>query len=111
LPTAHRSGLSLNLTLCPHELATNAVKYGALSNGIGQVQMSWDTAVEADQRRLYLTWQEAGGPPVKEAAHKGFGSQLIQSTGNTDTGSSFAGVALNVFSTWPFSFCVRAFAR
>jgi two-component sensor histidine kinase len=48
----------LNLTLCLHEVATNAVKYGALSNGIGQVRVSWDMAGEADQRRMHLTWQE-----------------------------------------------------
>ena len=69
----------LNLTLHLHELATNAVKYGAVSNGTGQVQVSWDTAGVAHQRRLHLTWQEAGGPPVKEPRHRGFGSLLIQS--------------------------------
>ena len=52
---------------------------GVLSNGTGQVRVSWDAAREADQRRLHLTWQEAGGPPVKEPRHRGFGSLLIQS--------------------------------
>jgi two-component sensor histidine kinase len=84
-----QANTSLNLTLCLHELATNAVKYGALSNSTGQVQVSWDVAGEADQRRLHLTWQETGGPPVKEPRHKGFGSLLIQSTGGADSRIEF----------------------
>jgi PAS domain S-box-containing protein len=84
-----QANTSLNLTLCLHELATNAVKYGALSNGTGQVRVSWETTGEAHQRRLHLTWQETGGPPVREPRHKGFGSLLIQSTGNTDTRIEF----------------------
>lgn len=76
---------SLNLTLCLHELATNAVKYGALSNGTGLVRVSWDVDAEADRRTLHLTWQEAGGPPVEVPRRKGFGSLLIQSTGESDT--------------------------
>jgi PAS domain S-box-containing protein len=75
---------SLNLTLCLHELATNAVKYGALSNGTGKVRLSWDLAGE-EKRRLRMKWKETGGPPVKAPAHKGFGSLLIKSTGEDET--------------------------
>jgi two-component sensor histidine kinase len=76
---------SLSLTLCLHELATNAVKYGALSNGTGRVSVSWDVAGDAEHRRLKLTWQEKDGPPVKAPERKGFGSLLIQSTGESET--------------------------
>ena len=52
---------SLTLTMCLHELATNAAKYGALSNGTGHVHVSWDLV---ELRTLKMCWQEAGGPPV-----------------------------------------------
>ena len=76
---------SLNLTLCLHELATNSVKYGALSNRSGHVRVSWELSVEQDQRRLCLTWQEKGGPPVKLPDRKGFGSLLVELTGQGKT--------------------------
>ena len=44
-----------------HELATNAVKHGALSNGSGQVRLTWDRPA---QPLLKLVWQENGGPEV-----------------------------------------------
>lgn len=76
---------SLSLTLCLHELATNALKYGALSNGTGQVRVSWALVDDADERRLQLTWKETGGPPVTAPARNGFGSLLIKSTGEGQT--------------------------
>jgi two-component sensor histidine kinase len=79
---------SLSLTLCLHELATNAVKYGALSNGTGRVRLSWNLAGEA-KRRLRLMWIEVGGPPVKVPERKGFGSLLIKSTGEAETSVDF----------------------
>jgi two-component sensor histidine kinase len=51
--------------------------------------VSWDVAEQTERRRLRLTWQEAGGPPVKRPERKGFGSLLIQSTGEADTGIDF----------------------
>jgi PAS domain S-box-containing protein len=81
---------SLHLTLCLHELATNATKYGALSNGIGQVRLLWElTEDRAGQRRLKLIWQETGGPPVAPPKRKGFGTLLIQSSGEADTRLDF----------------------
>jgi PAS domain S-box-containing protein len=80
---------SLNLTLCLHELATNAVKYGALCNATGQVRVAWDVAGDGENRKLYLTWQETGGPPVTAPLHKGFGSLLIRATGEVDTRIDF----------------------
>src|SRR5262245_46903005 len=80
---------SLNFTLCLHEVATNAVKYGALSNRSGHVRVSWELCVEPDQRRLCLTWQEKGGPPVKLPDRKGFGSLLIELTREGQTSVDF----------------------
>lgn len=76
---------SLSLTLCLHELATNAVKYGALSNGTGQVRVSWNVGDDSDRRKLQLTWKETGGPPVKLPERNGFGTLLIESTGEGET--------------------------
>lgn len=70
-----RSGLSLALML--HELTTNALKYGALSNEAGTVSLSWTIEPGGEGDELRLTWAESGGPPVKEPDRKGFGSRLI----------------------------------
>jgi two-component sensor histidine kinase len=59
-----------------HELATNAVKYGALSNGRGCVGITWE--FHAESNRATLFWRESGGPRVKPPEHEGFGSRLIQ---------------------------------
>jgi len=57
-----------------HELATNALKYGALSRPEGQVSL----AIEDDGDRVLIDWTEVGGPPVREVpAHSGFGSRLL----------------------------------
>ena len=60
------------LALVLHELATNAVKYGALSNGSGRVRVGWEVVSNGKPGRIVLTWQESGGPPVKPPEHKGF---------------------------------------
>ena len=75
--------VSLTLTLCLHELATNAVKYGALSNGTGQVHVAWEPVGNAERRNVRLTWRETGGPPVAVPKRKGFGSLLIESSGDS----------------------------
>jgi PAS domain S-box-containing protein len=66
------------LTMALHELATNAVKYGALSNGYGVVSLTWEPAGEADAQAVRLTWRELGGPLVAPPERKGFGSFLIE---------------------------------
>jgi PAS domain S-box-containing protein len=67
----------LVLTLGLHELATNAVKYGALSNETGRVAVNW-TVDGPKPGSLFLRWEETGGPAVKKSGRKGFGSQLIE---------------------------------
>ena len=62
------------LSMALHELATNALKYGALSADAGSVSVSWTT----DQDRFRLRWQEHGGPPVAPPDRTGFGTRMIE---------------------------------
>lgn len=66
----------LALSLAFHELATNAVKYGALSNDSGRVSLDW--RVDPQARRFELRWRESGGPAVQPPARRGFGSRLVE---------------------------------
>jgi two-component sensor histidine kinase len=70
--------IALALAMALHELATNAVKYGALSNGTGQIRVNWILVDTGTPSRLRLTWEEAEGPPVREPARRGFGTRLIE---------------------------------
>jgi PAS domain S-box-containing protein len=66
------------LGLAIHELATNAIKYGALSVPAGKVSVSWALQSEADAPQpLLLRWIEHGGPPVSPPERKGFGHVVI----------------------------------
>lgn len=70
---------ALVFSLVMHELATNAVKYGALSNDAGHVHLAWRlTPADGPAPRLSLSWREANGPPVAPPTRRGFGSRLIQ---------------------------------
>jgi PAS domain S-box-containing protein len=80
---------SLTLTLCLHELATNAVKYGALSNGRGRVHVAWEPVANGERRNVRIFWHETGGPRVKVPKRKGFGSLLIESSGDGDSRVDF----------------------
>lgn len=66
--------MAVSLTLAIHELCTNAVKYGALSNGSGQVAIDWSV----EDGRLKLSWAEQGGPPVNPPQRRGFGSRMLE---------------------------------
>ncbi|MES2664503.1 MAG: PAS domain-containing protein [Pseudomonadota bacterium] len=68
-----RQGLGLSLAL--HELATNAVKYGALGRSEGTVSIRWQ--VQPDGAFAFC-WHESGGPPVVQPDRRGFGSVLIE---------------------------------
>jgi PAS domain S-box-containing protein len=70
--------MALSLSMVLHELATNAVKYGALSTPQGQVRIAWTVVPGPAQPRLVLTWTETGGPPVQPPTRRGFGSRLIE---------------------------------
>jgi len=60
-----------------HELATNASKYGALSDAKGQIKLTWS---HAEDGQLTLRWTELGGPRVNVPQRLGFGSRLIEGT-------------------------------
>lgn len=68
---------TLALGIAIHELATNAVKYGAFSNEKGSVAVSWTTELASPDKRLIIRWQESNGPSVLPPSRKGFGSQVI----------------------------------
>jgi len=66
----------LPLAMILNELCTNAVKYGALSNGNGCVAIS--AAINASNERFGFTWVETGGPSVEIPTHQSFGTRLIE---------------------------------
>jgi two-component sensor histidine kinase len=71
-----------------HELATNAAKYGALSNEPGKVELVWRRAIQQGRPELHLTWTENGGPAVQRPTRTGFGSRLIGGLAKDVGGSS-----------------------
>ena len=77
---------SVVVAMALHELATNAVKYGALSNGAGRVSIAWERQCQAN--RVKLVWQESGGPKVCPPKQKGFGSHLIERAFGSQLGGS-----------------------
>src|SRR6516165_9320602 len=76
-PLTVKSRQALGLSLAIHELATNALKYGALSVTSGRVSITWTSKDHAGQPKFVFVWQEFGGPPVSEPSGVGFGSRLI----------------------------------
>jgi PAS domain S-box-containing protein len=77
---------TLALSIALHELATNAAKYGALSQEGGRVNISW--TLEGAEPDLRFSWIERGGPAVMPPAHRGFGSRLIERSLATELGGS-----------------------
>ncbi|NML92865.1 PAS domain S-box protein [Novosphingobium olei] len=70
LPSAvHAFGMTL------HELATNAVKYGALGDQGGIVRIRW--RIDRDASVLHFSWREEGGPPVVQTGRRGFGTKSL----------------------------------
>ena len=71
-----QSALALGIVF--NELATNAVKYGALSNEAGSILIEWTKEPTPAGAQLRLRWQEKDGPPVTAPTHTGFGSRVIE---------------------------------
>lgn len=82
---------ALSFTLVLHELATNAIKYGALSVPEGRIAVRWGLEGGAAGLRLAFGWTETGGPPVSPPSRKGFGTRLIDTLGRTFGGRSTIG--------------------
>jgi PAS domain S-box-containing protein len=78
---------ALGLSMVMHELATNAIKYGALSNPAGSIRVSWLIEQVGDgQRRIRLRWEERSGPMVETPPQSGFGSRMIKAAVEFDLG-------------------------
>lgn len=72
-----RPALQLALTL--HELVTNALKYGALSNDTGRVRLEWAlSGGDGEHETFSFHWRERGGPPVCAPSSTGFGTRMIE---------------------------------
>ena len=79
---------ALLVAMAIHELATNAVKYGALSNDTGKVALTWSIQGRDETRILKLEWRESGGPPVSPPSRQGFGTILIERAVQQEQGRS-----------------------
>lgn len=80
-----RAALALSMAL--HELFTNALKYGALSNDTGTIALNWSIGAPVDgAQRFDIVWEERDGPTVTAPIKKGFGSRLIGGSLATDLG-------------------------
>lgn len=77
---------AVSMTMALHELCTNAIKYGALSNDEGTVDVEWRVS-EGPPQRFDLAWRERGGPPVEEPTARGFGSMMIEQALAYDLGA------------------------
>jgi two-component sensor histidine kinase len=76
LPLAPKAAVTLAMVL--HELATNAIKYGALSQPGGAVTVKWRIERNGAGPLLFIDWIEAGGPAVVEPERRGFGLRLME---------------------------------
>ncbi len=101
-PAQLTAGAAQGIGMALHELATNAVKYGSLSNQDGRVSISW--RVTAGPHPVFsMSWLEEGGPPVAEPARTGFGRLVIGRL----AGAAVSGTAETLFLekglTWNLS--------
>ncbi|UCI10551.1 sensor histidine kinase [Mesorhizobium sp. B1-1-8] len=72
------SNLALSFALALHELATNAIKYGALSVPAGIVSLTWSAKRNNGGIDLRVEWRERGGPTVRPGGRKGFGTRMLE---------------------------------
>lgn len=75
-PARLSAEVAVGLSMVAHELATNARKYGALSNDAGRISVRW--RVDADHEAASITWRETDGPSVGPVHRIGFGTRLIR---------------------------------
>jgi two-component sensor histidine kinase len=89
---------ALDLALVLHELATNAIKYGAWSNREGSVTATWTMDGNGSKQFLHFRWIETGGPPVEPTMRTGFGSRLIKTltNGEAQIGLERSGLSCSV---------------
>jgi PAS domain S-box-containing protein len=87
------SSFAQMFALIVHELATNAMKHGALSGPRGEVAVDWTTNHVEQEPTLLVRWEERGGPIVKPPVSTGFGTQLISLIGKPHLAYNPAGFA------------------
>ena len=94
------------LALCLHELATNAIKYGALSVPTGKVALRWEIE-EGEEPHFCLTWSERGGPAVTEPSRVGYGTRYVRAALGSLLGVQptfqFGGKGLQMHAKGPLS--------
>jgi len=97
-----RPGMALAIAMALQELATNAMKYGALSKAEGDVTLTWSIVESSGVSCLRLQWEERGGPPVNPPSERGFGTRLIERSlahdldGNAEIAFAPAGVVCRI---------------
>jgi two-component sensor histidine kinase len=75
------------VSLVLHELATNAVKHGALRARDGRITVTWNFAMDGGGgRHMTLLWEESGGPTVSPPSRNGFGTRLIERSFGPESG-------------------------
>jgi two-component sensor histidine kinase/CheY-like chemotaxis protein len=79
------SGAVIALAMTLNELCTNTIKFGALSNANGRVEIAW--TLDEEKQRMRLTWTERGGPPVEHPTRRSFGTRMMQSLGQQLNGT------------------------
>jgi PAS domain S-box-containing protein len=84
-----------NFTLIVHELATNAVKYGALSVPSGKIDVQW----RSEEGQLVFDWREQGGPDVSPPTRQGFGHVIL-----TDLAKGFSAKVASEYATAGFHY-------
>jgi PAS domain S-box-containing protein len=70
--------LALNLSLVIHELASNALRHGALSVSEGRIDISWTVEDSTDLKIVNMNWRELNGPPAYPPTVLGFGARLVE---------------------------------
>ena len=73
-----KAGVAQSFALVVHELATNAVKHGALTKQSGSINVYWSLDAGLEEPTVNFTWRERGGPPATPPEHRGFGSLLLE---------------------------------
>ena len=73
------SGAVIALAMTLNELCTNTIKFGALSNANGRVEIVW--TIDEEKQRMRLTWTERGGPSVQHPTRRSFGTRIMQTIG------------------------------
>ncbi|MEI4486424.1 HWE histidine kinase domain-containing protein [Frigidibacter sp. MR17.14] len=85
-PVALEAKQALAVALIVNELATNAMKYGSLSQQQGRVEIDWSLASGPEGQSLTFRWAEHGGPPASPPAREGFGTMLTKHVAPQDFG-------------------------